>query len=95
MPVVLIHGGSVDGAGWRGVYDRLRAMGHRVSVVQNPTASLESDVTATKQVLDELDSPVVLVGHCYGGVVVNETGTDRAWPGSSTSQHSLPIWASP
>jgi pimeloyl-ACP methyl ester carboxylesterase len=74
--VVLIHGGFVDGSGWRGVYDRLRALGHRVAVVQNPTMSLEGDVAATKQVLDELDGPVVLVGHSYGGVVVTETGSD-------------------
>ena len=74
--VVLIHGGFVDGSGWRGVYDRLRAHGHRVAVVQNPTVSLEGDVAATKQVLDELDGPVVLVGHSYGGVVITETGSD-------------------
>ena len=74
--VVLIHGGFVDGSGWRGVYDRLRAQGHRVAVVQNPTVSLEGDVAATKQVLDDIDGPVVLVGHSYGGVVVTETGSD-------------------
>ena len=56
--VVLVHGGFVDGSGWRGVYDRLRAQGHRVAVVQNPTVSLEGDVAATKQVLDDLDGPV-------------------------------------
>ena len=44
--VVLVHGGFVDGSGWRGVYDRLRARDHRVTVVQNSTVSLESDVTA-------------------------------------------------
>jgi pimeloyl-ACP methyl ester carboxylesterase len=75
--VVLVHGGFVDGSGWRGVYDRLRADGHRVAIVQNPTLSLEGDVAATKQVLDALDSPAVLVGHSYGGVVITETGTDR------------------
>jgi len=74
--VVLIHGGFVDGSGWRGVYDRLRAYGHRVAVVQNPTVSLEGDVAATKQILDELEGPVVLVGHSYGGVVITETGSD-------------------
>ena len=74
--VVLIHGGFVDGSGWRGVYDRLRAQGHRVAVVQNPTVSLEGDVAATKQVLDDLDGQAVLVGHSYGGVVVTETGSD-------------------
>jgi len=74
--VALVHGGFVDGSGWRGVYDQLRAQGHRVAIVQNPTMSLEGDVAATKQVLDDLDGPVVLVGHSYGGVVITETGSD-------------------
>jgi hypothetical protein len=33
--VVLVHGGFVDGSGWRGVYDLLTADGFKVSVVQN------------------------------------------------------------
>jgi pimeloyl-ACP methyl ester carboxylesterase len=74
--IVLVHGGFVDGSGWRGVYDQLRARGHRVAVVQNPTVSLEGDVAATKQVLDDLDGQAVLVGHSYGGVVITETGSD-------------------
>ena len=74
--IVLVHGGFVDGSGWRGVYDRLRSHGHRVAVVQNPTISLEGDVAATKQVLDDLDGPVMLVGHSYGGVITTETGSD-------------------
>jgi pimeloyl-ACP methyl ester carboxylesterase len=58
------------------VHELLVADGYRVAVVQNPTVSLEGDVAATKQVLDDLDGPVVLVGHSYGGVVVTEAGTD-------------------
>ena len=46
-------------------------------MVQNPTLSLEGDVAATKQVIDDLDGPVVLVGHSYGGAVITETGTDE------------------
>lgn len=75
--IVLIHGGFVDGSGWRGVYDRLRAQGHRVAVVQNPTLSLAADVAATKQILDGIDGPALLVGHSYGGVVITEAGTDE------------------
>jgi len=75
--IVLVHGGFVDGSGWRGVYDRLVTQGHRVAVVQHPTVSLDGDVTATRQVLDSLDGPAVLVGHSYGGVVITETGTDE------------------
>ena len=73
--VVLVHGGFVDGSGWRGVHDALRADGYHVSVVQNPTLSLEGDVATTKRVLDAQDGPTVLVGHSYGGAVITEAGT--------------------
>jgi len=46
-----------------------------VSVVQNPTLSLEGDVAATRQVIDAQDGPVVLVAHSYGGAVITEAGT--------------------
>jgi pimeloyl-ACP methyl ester carboxylesterase len=72
--VVLVHGGFVDGSGWRGVYDLLTADGFNVSVVQNQTLSLESDVETTHQVLDQQDGPAILVGHSYGGVVISEAG---------------------
>jgi len=72
--VVLVHGGFVDGSGWRGVYDVLTADGFNVSVVQNQTLSLESDVETTHQVLDQQDGPAILVGHSYGGVVITEAG---------------------
>jgi pimeloyl-ACP methyl ester carboxylesterase len=72
--VVLVHGGFVDGSGWRGVYDALTADGFNVSVVQNQTLSLESDVETTHQVLDQQDGPAILVGHSYGGVVITEAG---------------------
>jgi pimeloyl-ACP methyl ester carboxylesterase len=72
--IVLVHGNFVDGSGWRGVYDHLTADGYRVAVVQNPTLSLGGDVAATRQVLDSLDGPAVLVGHSYGGVVITEAG---------------------
>ena len=74
VAVVLVHGGFVDGSGWQGVYDLLRKDGYSVSVVQNPTISLEGDVAATRQVLDAQSEPIVLVGHSYGGVVITEAG---------------------
>ncbi len=73
--VVLVHGGFVDGSGWRGVYDILRRDGFNVGVVQNPTMSLEGDVAATKMILDEQPGAVILVGHSYGGAVITEAGT--------------------
>jgi pimeloyl-ACP methyl ester carboxylesterase len=73
--IVLVHGGFVDGSGWRGVYDSLRANGYDVRVVQNSTKSLADDVSVTRDVLDAVDGPVVLVAHSYGGAVITEAGT--------------------
>src|ERR1700719_3304495 len=74
--IVLVHGGFVDGAGWRGVYDILKKDGFNVSIVQNPTISLAGDVSATKLIIASQPGPVLLVGHSYGGVVITEAGTD-------------------
>jgi pimeloyl-ACP methyl ester carboxylesterase len=74
--VVLVHGGFVDGSGWRGVYNLLKADGYHVSIVQNPTTSLADDVAVTKRTLAAQDGPAILVGHSYGGVVITEAGTD-------------------
>jgi pimeloyl-ACP methyl ester carboxylesterase len=74
--IVLVHGGFVDGAGWEGVYMTLKKHGYNVSIVQNPTLSLEGDVATTKRVLASQDGPAILVGHSYGGAVITEAGND-------------------
>jgi pimeloyl-ACP methyl ester carboxylesterase len=74
--IVLVHGGFVDGAGWEGVYKILKKDGYNVSIVQNPTISLEDDVATTKRILAAQDGPAVLVGHSYGGAVITEAGND-------------------
>src|SRR5437773_4343981 len=74
--VVLVHGGFVDGSGWEGAYGILKRDGYKVSVVQNPTLSLEGDVAATKLIIDAQSEPVILVGHSYGGAVITAAGND-------------------
>jgi pimeloyl-ACP methyl ester carboxylesterase len=74
--IVLVHGGFVDGAGWEGVYKILKRDGYNVSVVQNPTISLDDDVAVTKRILAAQDGPAILVGHSYGGAVITEAGSD-------------------
>jgi pimeloyl-ACP methyl ester carboxylesterase len=74
--IVLVHGGFVDGSGWRGVYDILKQRGYDVTVVQNPTVSLAGDVAATRAAIAAESKPVILVGHSYGGAVISEAGND-------------------
>lgn len=72
--VVLVHGAFVDGSGWQPVYQLLKVKGYQVQVAQLPSLSLEADVAATRALLDLQDGPALLVGHCYGGVVITEAG---------------------
>lgn len=74
--IVLVHGGFVDGSGWESVYRVLKQDGYDVSIVQNPTISLDGDVAATKRVLAGQDGPAILVGHSYGGAVITQAGND-------------------
>jgi pimeloyl-ACP methyl ester carboxylesterase len=76
--VILVHGGFVDGSGWQQAYHLLRRDGFHVTVVQNPTLSLDGDAEVTRRVLDQQDGPTVLVGHSYGGAVISEAGTHPA-----------------
>ena len=52
----------------------LKGHGYKVSIVQNPTISLEDDVAVTKRILATQDGPTILVGHSYGGAVITEAG---------------------
>ena len=74
--IVLVHGGFVDGSGWEGVYKILKKDGYSIAIVQNPTISLADDVALTKRTIASQDSPVILVGHSYGGAVITEAGND-------------------
>src|SRR5437016_13385800 len=78
--IVLVHGGVVDGTGWEGVYKILKKDGYNVSIVQNPTISLEDDVAVTKRALATQDGPAIVVGHSYGGAVLTEAGNDPEAP---------------
>src|SRR5712664_1725681 len=74
--IVLVHGGLVDGSGWKDVYKILKKDGYTVNIVQNPTISLADDVAFTKRAIAVQNGPVILVGHSYGGAVITEAGND-------------------
>ena len=66
----------MDGSGWEGVYNALTKDGYTVTIVQNPTISLEDDVAVTKRAIATQNGPVILVGHSYGGAVITQAGND-------------------
>ena len=74
--VVLVHGAFADGSGWRAVADILERDGYSVSVVQEPETSLADDAAATKRVIGQVNAPLILVGHSYGGAVITQAGNE-------------------
>jgi len=74
--VVLVHGAFADGSSWEKVIPLLQAKGFNVAVVQNPMTSLTADVEATERVIDQQTTPVILVGHSWGGTVITQAGVN-------------------
>jgi pimeloyl-ACP methyl ester carboxylesterase len=72
--VVIVHGAWVDATGWREVIALLQAKGSCVIAVQNPLSSLADDVDAVTRAINHQASPIVLVGHGYGGTVITQAG---------------------
>ncbi|GAB3002384.1 alpha/beta fold hydrolase [Saccharothrix stipae] len=68
--VVLVHGAFADGSSWASVIDRLRARGVDALAVSNPLRGLAHDGDYVASIASQVDGPVVLVGHSYGGPVI-------------------------
>jgi pimeloyl-ACP methyl ester carboxylesterase len=72
--IVLIHGAFADASTWRPVHDRLTRDGYTVLAPANPLRGLPYDASHTASLIDQLEGPVVLVGHSYGGAVITVAG---------------------
>ncbi|MET3663618.1 alpha/beta hydrolase [Caulobacter sp. 1776] len=73
--VVLVHGAFADGYCWAKVIPLLTARDLDVIAVQSPLTSLADDVAAVRRIVEQHETPVVLVGHAWGGVVITEAGS--------------------
>jgi pimeloyl-ACP methyl ester carboxylesterase len=72
--IVLIHGAFADASTWRPVHDRLTRDGYTVLAPVNPLRGLPYDASHTASLIDQLEGPVVLAGHSYGGAVITVAG---------------------
>jgi pimeloyl-ACP methyl ester carboxylesterase len=60
---------------WSGVIAELQAAGIGVIAPGNPLRSLRSDASCIASVAGEIDGPVMLAGHSYGGAVISAAGS--------------------
>jgi pimeloyl-ACP methyl ester carboxylesterase len=76
--VVLVHGAFADASSWNGVVKILEKDGYTVVSAANPLRSVKGDGAAVSALLGSIQTPVVLVGHSYGGNVISEAANDHA-----------------
>ena len=74
--VVLVHGAFADAASFAAVVPELLAHGLPVVVPAVPNRSLIGDAAYIASVIRQIDGPVILVGHSYGGAVITVAGTE-------------------
>lgn len=75
VTVVLVHGAFADSSSWDGVVGLLLRQHIKVVAVAVPLRGLAIDTTSVTDLLKSLPGDVVLVGHSYGGQVINAAGS--------------------
>ena len=72
--VVLVHGGFADASFWAPVIEDLQAGNVPVLAPPNPLRGLAHDAEYVASYVNQIDGPVLLVGHSYGGAVISVAG---------------------
>lgn len=101
--ILLVHGFQGNSLHWQHVIPLLVKKGYQVKAVEIPLTSLADDVERTNKMINQIEGPVLLVGHSYGGAVITEAGNNEKViglvyiaafapdstesPGSITQQH--------
>jgi pimeloyl-ACP methyl ester carboxylesterase len=75
--IVLIHGAFGDASSWRPVYDLLEGDEYTVLAPPCPLRGVAADASYTAAVIDQLEGPVLLVGHSYSGCVITVAGASE------------------
>jgi pimeloyl-ACP methyl ester carboxylesterase len=73
--IVLVHGAFADASSWNGVAELLLQQGHTVIAPANPLRGIAFDSAYIASAINQIDGPVLLVGHSYGGAVNSNAAT--------------------
>jgi pimeloyl-ACP methyl ester carboxylesterase len=68
--VVLVHGAFADAGSWAPVTQRLIQAGVPVRAIVNPLRGVSADAAYVASAINQIDGPVLAVGHSYGGMII-------------------------
>src|ERR1700756_2358259 len=74
--IVFCHGLWADGSCFSKLIVPLQAEGYECIAAQYGLNTTAEDIALTKATIGRVSSPVILVGHSYGGSVITGVGTD-------------------
>src|SRR5258707_14049890 len=80
--IVFAHGLWADGSCFSKLIPALQAEGHEVLCSQHGLDSLRGDVDCVLRAVRRVSSPVILVGHSYGGTLITAAGMDQRGVGA-------------
>jgi pimeloyl-ACP methyl ester carboxylesterase len=86
--IVIVHGAFTDASSWmgigghalfgqgggHGVIERLQQQDYNVIAPPNPLRGVRADSAYLASFLNQLDGPILLVAHSYGGAVISNAG---------------------
>ncbi|KJH69517.1 alpha/beta fold hydrolase [Aliterella atlantica] len=68
--IAFVHGAFAESSSWNAVLTKLIAKGYPTVAVANPLRGVKSDADYVASALKDINGPIVLVGHSYGGAVI-------------------------
>jgi pimeloyl-ACP methyl ester carboxylesterase len=86
--IVIVHGAFADASGWmgmsghalfghgHGVIERLQQHGYDVIAAPNPLRGVRADSAYLASLLNQLDGPILLAAHSYGGAVISNAAAN-------------------
>ena len=76
---MFVHGAFADASSWNGVIERLQQQeGYTVIAPPNPLRGVAADSAYLASLLNQIDGPVLLTGHAYGGAVITNAATSAS-----------------
>jgi len=72
--IVLVHGAFADAGSWAPVTKLLLDQGYEVHVPPVFNRSLSGDAAYIRSFVEQIDGPVLLAGHSYGGAILTVAG---------------------
>ena len=93
--IVFAHGLWADGSCFTKLIVPLQAEGYECIAAQYGLNTTAEDVAVTKVTIGRVSSPVILVGHSYGGSVITGAGIDDRPDGVHLSYDRMASFLAP